>query len=100
MCIRDRIGSSPFAHGFLTRRNAAAPAASANTMILGSQRFSFTVSKVIPRYEPKVARSLRDVAMKIRFGRTPAGALRHGRSRERDFEPHCRALSRARRECD
>src|SRR5262249_60839340 len=71
--VENVIGSSPFAHGFLTTRNAAAPAASANTMILGSQRFSFTVGKVIPRYEPKVARLLRYVALKIPFHRTGVG---------------------------
>src|SRR4051812_18402959 len=95
--VENVIGSSPFAHGFLTRRNAAAPAASANTMIRGSQRFSFTVGKVIPRYEPKVARLLRYVAMKIALGRTVAAAVP---SRERHFEPGGRALSRVRRECD
>src|SRR5262249_43727157 len=56
-------------------------------------RLSFTLRKLIPRYEPKVARLLRIVAMALSRD-VPA------QSRQRYFEPGRRALSRARSERD
>jgi hypothetical protein len=56
------IGSSALAHGFLMTRKAIAPPTSASTMILGIQRLTCTLRKVIPRYEALVARLLQFVA--------------------------------------
>src|SRR5262245_48671038 len=101
--VENVIGSSPLAQGFLMTRNATAPAASASTMIRGSQRLTCTLGKVIPRYEPEVARLLRIVATRrlsqrhFKAGGCPQPRPRHQRhvapvrasdpAREREAQP-------------